>query len=94
MEYYRQKLAEAVHALVDAGDLNLRLTHAAGCLIQLDDEDVPVGGFAQFEQMRDSLIEKPLVSNGEMVPRDLGEAEAKATAHGIPELLVSGYGGR
>ena len=79
--------------MIGNGDLNMRLTHAAGCLIQFDDEDVPVGGFTRFEQMRDLLIEKPLVSNGEMVPRDLDEAEAKATAHGILELVVAEFGG-
>ena len=71
----------------------MRLTHAAGCLIQIDDRDVPVGAITEFDEVRDLLIAKPLVSKGEMVPRDLDEAEAKATAHGILKLLVSAFGG-
>ncbi len=53
--YYRQKLVEAVRALVDHGDLNTRLTYAAGCLLQIDD-DVPVGALKRFEYASTSGI--------------------------------------
>ena len=41
MRYYRQKLFEAAYALVADGDLNMRLSHVASILVQIDDEDVP-----------------------------------------------------
>ncbi len=87
--YYRQKLVEAVQALVDHGDLNTRLTYAAGCLLQIDDDDVPVGALARFEYVRDPLIRKSMVTNGEMVPRDFGPPDAKAAAQAIVDLLAA-----
>ena len=87
--YYRQKLVEAVRALVDHGDLNTRLTYAAGCLLQIDDDDVPAGALERFELVRDPLIRTSMVSKGEMVPRDLGPPDAKAAAQAIVDLLAA-----
>lgn len=89
MTFYRDKLLEAVRALVDDRALALRLTYAAGCLLQLDDDDVPAGGLAEFERVRDPLIGKPIVARGEMLPRALGAAEARAAAQAIVSLLAA-----
>ena len=91
--YYSQKLLDAVRALVDHGDLNLRLTHAAGHLIQIDDNDVPSGVLATFERVRDPLIQTPMVSRGEMLPRGLKPAEAKTAAQAVMDLLAAEMGG-
>ena len=89
MTLYRDKLVEAVRALAAHGDLNMRLTYAAGCLLLIDDEDVPAGMLAEFERVRDPLIGRPMVSKGEMLPRDLEPSEAKASARDIVALLAA-----
>ena len=93
MTFYRDKLLEAVFALVDHGDLRMRLTYAAGCLLQIDDDDVPAGRLAEFERVRDPLIDTPMVSKGEMLPRELDVAEAKAAVQAIVDLLAVDIGG-
>ena len=92
--FYRQKLVEAAQALVDHGELNMRLTHAAGALLQIDDGDVPAGALARFEGVRDPLIGTVMVMNGAMVPRDLDPAGAKTAAMGILDLLTAEMAGR
>ncbi len=57
---YRDKLLKAVRALADHGDLDMRLTYAAGCLLQIDDGDVPAERFAAFDRIRDPLSEMAL----------------------------------
>ena len=73
-------------------DLNLRLTHAAGHLIQIDDDDVPADILGKFERVRDPLIQTPMVSRGEMLPRDLEPSAACAAAQGVVDLLVAEMG--
>ncbi len=89
MTFYRDKLLEAVRALVDDGALDMRLTYAAGCLLQIDDDDVPPGRLAEFERVRDPLIAKPMVARGEMLARGLDLAEARAAAQSIVGLLAA-----
>ncbi len=89
MSFYRQKLVEAVHALVGHGDLNSRLTYAVGCLLLIDDDDVPPGQLVKFEGVRDPLISKPMVLKGEMLPRDLSLSEARSAARAIVDLLTA-----
>lgn len=93
MTFYRRKLLDAVRDLVGDGDLNLRLTHAAGHLIQIDDDDVPANMLAEFERVRDPLIETPMVSLGELLPRDLEPSAAQAVAQGVVDLLAAETGG-
>ena len=92
MTFYRQKLLDAVRALVDHGDLNLRLTHAAGHLIQIDDDDVPADMLGKFERIRDPLIQTHMVSRGEMLPRDLEPFAARAAAQSVVDLLAAEMG--
>ena len=94
MTFYRQKLLEAMRGLVGDGDLNLRLTHAAGHLIQIDDDDVPADMLAEFERVRDPLIQTPMVSRGELRPRDLKPAAAQAAAQAVVDLLATEMRGR
>ena len=92
MMNYRQKMFEAAYALVADGNLNMRLSHVASILIQLDDNDVPARAFETFEWVRDPLIAKPLIIKGQMVPRDLDEIEGRALAHAVFDLLVAELG--
>ena len=93
MTFYRQKLLDAVRELVGDGDINLRLTHAAGHLLQIDDDDVPADMLAAFERVRDPLIQTPMVSRGEMLPRGLEPSAARAAAQGVVDLLAAETGG-
>ncbi len=93
MTFYRQKLLDAVRGLIGDGDLNLRLTYAAGHLIQIDDDDVPTDMLAKFERVRDTLIQTPMVSRGELLPRDLEFSAAQAAARAIVDLLAAEMGG-
>ena len=79
--------------LVGDGDLNLRLTHAARHLIQIDDNDVPANMLAEFERVRDPLIQTPMVSLGELLPRDLEPSAAQAAAQAVVDLLAAETGG-
>ena len=92
MTFYRQKLLDAVRDLVGDGDLNLRLTHAAGHLLQIDDDDVPADMLAEFEGVRDPLIQTPMVSRGEMLPRYLEPSAALAAAQGVVDLFAAEMG--
>ena len=89
MTFYRRKLLDAVRGLVGDGDLNLRLTHAAGHLIQIDDDDVPATMLAEFERVRDPLIQTPMVSLGELLPRDLKPFAAQAAAQAVVDSLAA-----
>ena len=89
MNKYRRKLLEAATALVAEGDLDMRLTHVAGCLLQIDDDDVPPAALQAFERVRDPLIANPMVLSGEMIARDIGQQEARAAALGVLDLLVT-----
>ena len=93
MNRYRARLLDALRALADHGDLNTRLTYAAGGLLQIDDEDVPAGMLVEFERVRDPLIGKPMVAKGELLPRDFGPVEAKAAAQAIVDLLAAEMSG-
>ncbi len=90
--FYRDKLLEALRASVNDGDLNTRLTYAAGCLLQVDDDDVPAGMLAEFDRVRDPLIQTLMVSRGEMLPRGLDFAQARAVAQSIVDLLAAEMG--
>ncbi len=90
--FYRDKLLEALRASVNDGDLNTRLTYVAGCLLQVDDDDVPAGMLAEFDRVRDPLIQTLMVSRGEMLPRGLDFAQARAVAQSIVDLLAAEMG--
>lgn len=90
--YYRRKLLEAAYLLMTDGDLDLRLALVAGCLKQINDDDIPPTVRDAFERVRDPLITKPIVVDGRVVPRDLSEAESRAAALGILDLLVAELG--
>ncbi|MGI4763834.1 MAG: hypothetical protein ACRYGP_02010 [Janthinobacterium lividum] len=93
MSHYRRKLIEAASALVTEGDLNMRLTHVAGYLLQIDDNDVPPSALQGFHRLRNPLIAKPLIAHGEMIPRDLANQDARAAALDMLDLLVTEMGG-
>ena len=92
MTFYQRKLLDAMRDLVGDGNLNLRLTHAAGHLIQIDDDDVPADMLAASERVRDLLIKAPMVSRGEMLLRDLEPSAARAAAQGVVDLLAAETG--
>ena len=92
MTNYRRKVIEAASALVIEGDINMRLTHVAGYLLQIDDEDVPPSAMQAFHRVRDPLIARPMVVRGKMVPRELAEQDARSAAYGVLDLLMSEMG--
>ena len=94
MSHYRRLLIEAASALVAEGDLEMRLTHVAGYLLQIDDEEIPPGALRSFERVRDPLIARPMVSPGEMIPRDISQRDAKTAALGVLNLLITEMGGQ
>ncbi len=48
---------------------------------------------AEFERVRDPLIQTPMVSKGELLPRDLEPAAAQAAAQAVVDLLAAETGG-
>ncbi|RYB02423.1 hypothetical protein D3272_21075 [Lichenibacterium ramalinae] len=93
MRVYREVLLDAARALAADGDLNLRLSRVACCLIQLDDSDVPPRAMEAFERVRAPLIDKPLVVQGRLVPRDLDELKGRSVVRGLGDLVVAELGG-
>lgn len=92
MRDYRETLLEAARALMADGDLDMRLSQVACVLIQIDDDDVPPIALEAFERVRTPLIEKPLVVEGRLVPRDLDEMQGLELIRAFNNLVLAELG--
>jgi hypothetical protein len=91
--YFKQKLFEALAALVVDGDLDQRLTFAANYLLRLQDRDVPEGLRDDFTRLRDALTRTPLSSERGWVDRQISAEDARKHALEVLSLFTEVMGG-
>ena len=89
----RQKLFEALHALVGPGRLRVRLTCAADYLTQLTPMDFPVDSRDTFKDLKRLLTKTPLSSGHRYEARQITPKQASSASKTILELYVKVSGG-
>ncbi len=72
--YLKQKLFQALHDLVAAGDIDERLTHAGNYLVHLQEPDIPKEYRAEVAAIKEIMFITPLSSEQGYVPRQISEA--------------------
>jgi hypothetical protein len=91
--YFKQKLNEALQALVADREINMRLTYSAQPLVILQAEHVPHQYLERLNIIRSKLTETPLSSDQGYVPRQLPLDQAVALAGDILGLFTDVMGG-
>ena len=67
--YLKQKLFQALHDLVGAGDLDQRLTHAGNYLAHLQEHEVPEEHRKELGEIKAIMFATPLSSERGYTPR-------------------------
>lgn len=93
MTRLKQKLYEAVHALVGDGELDTRLTFAAMSLAQLLESDIPDQFRNDVAALRHRLEQTPLSSAHGYTARQISDEEAREVARRIFDLFTEVMGG-
>jgi hypothetical protein len=78
--YAKQKLFEAVCALVDTSSIDKRLTLAAMPLLQLQEEQLPKTMRDEFKALRKALTKIPLSTETDYQPRPISENDGRKLA--------------
>ena len=92
--YAKQKLYEAVHALVGRDEIQRRLTFATVPMIHLQDRDIPETIKVEFEAVKRALLRTPLADPQRgYLPRQISDEEAELLAQRILGLLTEVMGG-
>ena len=93
-EYFKQKLLQALNALVCDGEIDKRLTAATTiCLRHLHDRDVPPEYLQQLRSLKAKLTKTPFSSEYGYLPRQLSPSEANALAREILIFFAVAMGG-
>ncbi len=85
--YAKQKLYQAVDALVGHESLQMRLTYAMDSLSGVQTRDLPPSMHDDFKQLRQALTREPLSDTSGIIPRKLTDDEASGWA----ELILGMY---
>jgi hypothetical protein len=91
--YLKQKLFQALHDLVGAGDLNQRLTHAGNYLAHVQDHEIPEEHREELGEIKATLFATPLSSERGYSPRQISTEDGAKLAHRILELYTKVMGG-
>ena len=67
-DYAKQKLCDAVYALIGSSTIDRRLTYAASYLMLLQSRDLPAGMRDDFEKLLKKLTRIPLSSATSPLP--------------------------
>jgi len=89
--YLKQKLFQALHDLVGAGDLDQRLTHAGNYLAHVQHHEVPEEHRKELGEIKAIMFATPLSS--ENSPREISTEDGTKLAHRILELYTRVMGG-
>jgi hypothetical protein len=90
--YLKQKLFQALHDLVGAGDLDQRLTHAGNYfLAHVQHHEVPEEHRKELAEIKAIMFATPLSS--ENSPREISTEDGTKLAHRILELYTKVMGG-
>ena len=90
--YLKQKLFQALHDLVGAGDIDKRLTHAGNFLVHLEEPDIPKEYRAEVAAIKEIMFTTPLSSERGYVPRQMSEEDGAKLARRILSLFTDVMG--
>jgi hypothetical protein len=91
--YLKQKLFQALHELVGAGDIDKRLTHADSFLVHLQEVDIPKGYRAEVAAIKEIMFTTPLSSEQGYMPRQISDEDGAKLAQRILSLFTAVMGG-
>jgi hypothetical protein len=91
--YLKQKLFQALHDLVGAGDIDKRLTHAGNYLVHLQEPDLPKEYRAEVAAIKEIMFITPLSSEQGYVPRQISDEDGAKLAQRILSLFTAVMGG-
>ena len=77
-EYLKQKLFQAMHDLVGAGDLDQRLTHAGNYLAHVQDHEIPEEHRKELGEIKAIMFATPLSSERGYSPRQIQRRTARS----------------
>src|SRR5262249_16130823 len=92
-DYAKQKLYDAVYALLGSATIDRRLTSAASYLMLVQSRDLPVALRGDFENLLRKLTRIPLSSKTGLLLRPISEDDAVKLAKAILSMLVQLLGG-
>ena len=91
--YLKQKLFQALHDLVGAGDLAPRLAHAGNYLAHLQEHEVPEEHRKELGEIKAIMFATPLSSERGYTHRQISTEDGTKLAHRILELYTRVLGG-
>ena len=91
--YLKQKLFQALHDLVGAGDLDQRLTHAGNYLAHVQDHEMSEEHREELGEIKAIMFATPLSSERGYSPRQISTEDGAKLAHRILELYTKVTGG-
>jgi hypothetical protein len=91
--YLKQKLFQALHDLVGAGDMDKRLTHAGNYLAHLQEADIPKEHRVELAAIKEIMFTTPLSSEQGYVPRQISDEDGSKLARRILSLFTDVMGG-
>jgi hypothetical protein len=91
--YLKQKLFQALHDLVGAGDLDQRLTHAGNYLAHVQDHEIPEVHRKGLGEIKAIMFATPLSSERGYSARQISTEDGTKLAHRILELYTKVMGG-
>ena len=92
-DYAKQKLYDAVYALLGSATIDRRLTSAASYLLLVQPRDLPAGTRDDFQKLKRKLTRIPLSSKTGLLLRPISEDDAVKLAKAILSMLVQLLGG-
>jgi hypothetical protein len=91
--YLKQKLFQALHELVGAGDINKRLTHAGNYLLHLREVDIPKEHRAEVAAIKEIMFTTPLSSEQGHMQRQISDEDGAKLAQRILSVFTAVMGG-
>ena len=92
-DYAKQKLYDAVYALLGTATIDRRLTSAASYLLLVQPRDLPAGTRDDFQKLKRKLTRIPLSSKTGLLLRPVSEDDAVKLAQAIFSMLIQLLGG-
>ena len=91
--YLKQKLFQALHDLVGAGDLDERLTHVGNYLAHVQDHEIAEEHREELGEIKAIMFATPLSSERGYSPRQISTEDSTKSAHQILDLYTKVMGG-
>jgi hypothetical protein len=91
--YLKQKLFQALHDLVGAGDLDQRLTHAGNYLAHVQDHEIAEEHRKEIGEIKAIMFATPLSTERGYSARQISAEDGTKLAHRILDLYTKVMGG-